>query len=153
MDSEQHTMSDPQPHELFKDTPVLVAYLFGSRANGHARPSSDRDIAVLLEPHLSSIERGRWRLQLIGRLIDFYRSDAIDLIVLNDAPPMLRFEVIRNRHVLYNRDDEARVAFEVQTMQEWFDWAPRYRRLQRARIQRFATQPSSGHPGPTDEEA
>src|SRR5690349_7830447 len=82
--------NDSQPDEVFKDTPVLVAYLFGSWATGRARPSSDRDIAVLLEPQLSSAERGRWRLRLIGELSDFYRTNAIDLVVLNDAPPLLR---------------------------------------------------------------
>ncbi len=125
-------MTEPQLQPVFDDTPVLVAYLFGSHAVGRAGPASDRDIAVLLAPVLTPQERGRWKLELIGRLIDAYRSDAIDLVVRNDAPPLLRFEVIRVRHVLYNRDDEARVAFEVRTMQEWFDWAPRYRRMQQA---------------------
>ena len=134
-------MAEPQLDQLFEDTPVLVAYLFGSRADGRARPTSDRDIAVLFPPTLSPQERGRWRLILIGRLIDAYHSDAIDLVVLNDSPPLLRFEVIRRRHILYNRDDEARVAFEVRTMQEWFDWAPRCRRMQRARLKHFANQP------------
>jgi uncharacterized protein len=131
-------MTEPQLQPVFDDTPVLVAYLFGSHAVGRAGPASDRDIAVLLAPVLTPQERGRWKLELIGRLIDAYRSDAIDLVVLNDAPPLLRFEVIRVRHVLYNRDDEARVAFEVRTMQEWFDWAPRYRRMQQARLAQLA---------------
>ena len=131
-------MIEPQLQSIFDDTPVLVAYLFGSHATGRAGQASDRDIAVLLEAGLTRQERGRWQLELIGRLIDFYRSDAIDLVILNDAPPLLRFEVIRVRHVIYNRDDEARVAFEVRTMQEWFDWAPRYRRMQQARLAHFA---------------
>jgi hypothetical protein len=131
-------MTEPPLRRVFEGTPVVVAYLFGSHAVGRGGPASDRDIAVLLEPGLTRQERGRWRIELIGRLIDFYRSDSIDLVVLNDAPPLLRFEVIRVRHVLYNRDDEARVAFEVRAMQEWFDWAPRYRRMQRARLARFA---------------
>jgi uncharacterized protein len=71
-------------------------------------------------------------------MIDAYRNDAIDLAVLNDAPPLLRFEVIRVRQVLYNRDDEARVVFEVRTMQEWFDWEPHYKRMLRACIKEFA---------------
>jgi uncharacterized protein len=137
-------MSAPQLQQVFDDTPVLVAYLFGSHAIGRAGPASDRDIAVLLGPGLTPRERGRWRLELIGRLIDAYRSDAIDLVVLNDAPPLLRFEVVRVRHVLYNRDDEARVAFEVRAMREWFDWAPRYRRMQQARLKRFASQEANG---------
>ena len=135
-------MTEPQLQPVFDDTPVLVAYLFGSHAVGRAGPASDRDIAVLLAPVLTPQERGRWKLELIGRLIDAYRSDAIDLVVLNDAPPLLRFEVIRVRHVLYNRDDEARVAFEVRTMQEWFDWEPRYTRMQQARLQHFAAKAS-----------
>lgn len=128
----------PQFERVFDDTPVLLAYLFGSHAVGRAGPASDYDIAVLCEPELSSAERGRWRLDLIGRLIDLYRNDSVDLVILNDASPLLRFEVIRVRHVLYNRDDEARVAFEVRTMQEWFDWEPRYTRMQRARLKHLA---------------
>ena len=132
-------MSEPQLDHVFADTPVLVAYLFGSHAVGRTGPMSDRDIAVLLEPGLTRPEHGRWQVELIGRLMDAYHSDAIDLVVLNDAPPLLRFEVIRVRHVLYNRDDEARVAFEVRTMQEWFDWEPRYKRMVRARLEHFAS--------------
>ena len=133
-------MTKPQFQHIFNDTPVLVAYLFGSHTVGRAGPASDYDIAALCTPELSSAERGRWRLKLLGRLIDAYRSDAIDLVMLNDAPVLLRFEVIRVRQVLYNRDDEARVAFEVRTMQEWFDWEPRYTRMQRARLKQFASE-------------
>lgn len=123
---------------IFADTPVVVAWLFGSRASGRVHARSDIDIAVLFAPEITPEERERWRLELIGRLSAAYRSDAIDLAVLNDAPPLLRYEALRPRHVLYNRDDEARVAFEVRTMQEWFDWAPRYRRMLRARMKQFA---------------
>jgi predicted nucleotidyltransferase len=131
-------MLEPEIQSVFDGTPALVAYLFGSHVSGRAGPASDRDIAVLLDPKLTRQERGHWRLKFIGQMIDAYRSDAIDLVVLNDAPLLLRFEVIRVRHILYNRDDEARVAFEVRTMQEWFDWAPRYRRMQQARLRHFA---------------
>jgi predicted nucleotidyltransferase len=62
------------------DTPVLVSYLFGSHAVGRAGPMSDRDIAVLLEPGLTRPERGRWQVELIGRLMDAYHSDAIDAV-------------------------------------------------------------------------
>ncbi len=114
-------MTKPLFERVFDDTPVVIAYLFGSHAVGRAGPESDYDITVLCAPELSSAELGHWRLELIGRLIDLYRNNAVDLVILNDAPPLLRFEVIRVRHVLYNRDEEARVAFEVRTMQEWFD--------------------------------
>ncbi|MGB9723294.1 MAG: type VII toxin-antitoxin system MntA family adenylyltransferase antitoxin [Chloroflexia bacterium] len=114
------------------DTPVLVAYLFGSRARGEPHPRSDIDIAVLLQEGLPSLEKQRWRLALIARLSRVLRTDDVDVVVLNEASPMLRYEAIRPRRVLFCRDEEARVAFEFRTMQEWFDWQPRFDRLQTA---------------------
>ena len=43
-------MTKPQFEHVFDDTPVLVAYLFGSHAVGRAGPESDYDIAVLCAP-------------------------------------------------------------------------------------------------------
>jgi len=41
-------MTKPQFERIFDDTPVIVAYLFGSQAVGRAGAESDYDIAVLL---------------------------------------------------------------------------------------------------------
>lgn len=131
-------MTETLPDTVFADTPVLVAYLFGSRADGRTHARSDVDIAVLLAPDASREEQGRWQLELIGRIGSIYHTDRVDVVILNDAPPLVCYEVLRHRNVLYNRDDEARVAFEVRVMQEWFDWAPRYRRMLRARMKQFA---------------
>ncbi|MEM8534401.1 MAG: HepT-like ribonuclease domain-containing protein [Chloroflexota bacterium] len=131
---------DTQLDQVFANTPVVLAYLFGSRAQSHARPDSDYDVAVLFDADLTTRERGRWQLELIGRLIDTYSSDDVDLVVLNDAPPILRFEAIRHQRLLYNRDDQQRMALHTRTMQEWFDWAPRYRRMQQERLKHFTQQ-------------
>jgi predicted nucleotidyltransferase len=97
-------------HTIFDDTPVVVAWLFGSRAGGsrrvHAR--SDIDIAVLFALETAPEEREYQRLELIGRLSATYCSDAINPTVLNNALPLLHYKAIqRPRHVLYNRDDKA----------------------------------------------
>lgn len=113
-----------------EDTPVLVAYLFGSRAQGEPHPHSDIDIAILFSEGLPPLEQQRWRLSLIARLSKALHTDNVDVVVLNRAPPMLRYEAIRPRRILFCRNEEARVAFEVRTMQEWFDWQPRFDRLQ-----------------------
>ncbi len=130
-------VSDISFDAIFADTPVLVVELCGSHASGRAI-RSDIDIAVLFTPKTTKEERERWRLELIGRLSDAFHSDAIDLAILNDAPPLLRYEALRPRYALYNRDDEARVTFEVRTMQERFDRAPCYRRLLRTGMKQFA---------------
>jgi hypothetical protein len=54
----------------------------------------------------------------------------VDVIVLNDAPIDLRSRVLRDGRLLLDRDRSARIAFEVRTRNEAFDFAPilaRYR--------------------------
>ncbi|RLC56366.1 MAG: hypothetical protein DRI80_16390, partial [Chloroflexota bacterium] len=47
----------PQLHDLLARHGVVLAYLFGSQAEGTAGPLSDVDIAVLLGPE---VPRERW---------------------------------------------------------------------------------------------
>ena len=59
------------------------------------------------------------------------------MIVLNDAPVDLRIRVLREGHLVVDRDSSARVAFEVRTRNEAFDLEPvlsLYRSGGRARI-------------------
>jgi hypothetical protein len=121
---------------IFADTPVVLAYLFGSQAEGRVHARSDVDVAVLLDEGLSPVEQGRWQLELISRLTDVWHTDHIDLIILNRAPAFLQHQVIKARHRLYVRDEAERVRFEVQAMRDWFDWQPYYSKLNKLWLQR-----------------
>jgi hypothetical protein len=121
---------------IFADTPVILAYLFGSQVEGRVRADSDVDVAVLLDEGLSPAEQGRWQLELIGRLTDVWHTDQIDLIVLNRAPAFLQHQVIKARRRIYVRDEAERVRFEVQVMRNWFDWQPYYSELNRLWLRR-----------------
>ena len=130
-------MSEPVDYQvIFADTPVVLAYLFGSQAGGRVHARSDVDVAVLLDEGLSPVEQGRWQLELISRLTDVWQTDHIDLIILNRAPAFLRHQVIKARHRLYVRDEAERVRFEVQAMRDWFDWQPYYSELNKLWLQR-----------------
>jgi predicted nucleotidyltransferase len=65
---------------------IRFAFLYGSRSRGQARVKSDWDIAVYLDERLSDRERFERRLHLLAALEDLGK---IDLLVLNDAPPLL----------------------------------------------------------------
>jgi predicted nucleotidyltransferase len=73
-------MHEPQFDAIFEDTPVLVAYLFGSHAAGRASSASDRDVAVLLAPGLSRREQEwfdwepRYRRLLRARVEEFAKG-------------------------------------------------------------------------------
>ncbi len=102
---------------------VLAAYLFGSFAQGRAAPRSDVDVAILLAGEPDVLTAAQRRLQLTAMLEPF--SDrSIDVVILNHASAVLQHEVLRFRHVLYERSRTARVDFEVRVGKIYDDEQP-----------------------------
>jgi predicted nucleotidyltransferase len=120
---------------------VDCALLFGSLARGDAGPLSDVDVAFLCAPTLSMDQRWELRLKVAGRYARI-GGPHIDLVILNDAPPLLQDRVIRHGRVLVCHDDRRRVEFEARSLMEYLDFEPYLRRhgdavIQRAREGRF----------------
>lgn len=114
----------PKLELILAARPVRLAYLFGSHAAGRARADSDIDVAVLLDGSLSAEERFEERMHLIGELQTLFRTDDVDIVILNEAAPLLAFEVLRNGKLLYCVDPNDRVEFQVRTVREYEDTAP-----------------------------
>lgn len=91
---------------------IQAAYVFGSRASGSAREDSDIDVAILLSPKDDTEERFSRRLELTRTLND-HLAPKVDVVILNDAPPLLQQEVIRNGRIICDHDRNARIDFEV----------------------------------------
>lgn len=102
---------------------VLAAYLFGSYATGKARPGSDVDVAVLLSG-TDKMERFERRLQLMGEVEEALGRRPADVVVLNDAPPLLTHQVLREGRLVFERNRAARVEFEVRAGQMYTDLVP-----------------------------
>lgn len=110
---------------------VSAVYLFGSVARGTAGAGSDVDVAVLFGTAPPRTLNGP-RFVLEGEL-ERVLGTSVDLIVLNEAPVDLRVRVLREGHLLVDRDRPARLAFEVQTRNEAFDLEPVLARYRAAR--------------------
>ncbi|MGH3829625.1 MAG: type VII toxin-antitoxin system MntA family adenylyltransferase antitoxin [Pseudonocardiaceae bacterium] len=108
---------------------VRFAYLFGSRATGRYRPTSDADIAVMPNHPLDLLTEAG----LADQLADALQVPAVDLVDLRRAPLGLRGRVLEEGRLLYSADEPGRVAFEVRTRSEYFDFLP----TQRAHRDRF----------------
>jgi predicted nucleotidyltransferase len=104
---------------LEKDKLVKFAYLFGSRARGQAGPLSDTDVAVYLDRR---IKLGNYRLTLMEKLAKILKSDHLDLVVLNQAPPLLRHEIIKYGRLLKD-DASRRIPFEAEAIRDCLDTA------------------------------
>jgi len=101
---------------------VVAVYVFGSTARGTSRPDSDIDVAVLFAgTPVRRLDSPRFTLEgVLERALGW----PVDLIVLNDAPVDLRMRVRRDGEVVIDRDRAARLAFEVRTLNEYFDFEP-----------------------------
>lgn len=118
--------------EVIQSAPdeVLAVYLYGSRARGTASPESDVDLGVLLRsappPSLRSVARD------LEDAVERAVKTPVEAVVLNTAPADLVHRVLRDGVLLLDRDRPARLRFEVQSRNEYFDLAPLrrlYRRL------------------------
>ena len=108
--------------------PICALYLFGSQATGKQGPLSDVDVAVLLDEKKASPKRFfRFRLDLIAAATGVCRRPDVDVVILNEATPVLKYEVVRAGRLVYERDRPARIEFEARAVQHYLDLEPFYR--------------------------
>ncbi len=117
---------------------VLEAYLFGSRGRGNAFTGSDIDVAVYIdrdraEKALSG--RGHWGYQaaLISDLMLALETDAVDVVVLNDATPLLYHRVLRDGVRILSRDLRDTTTRSGQALSRYFDYVPFLHKMEHAR--------------------
>ena len=105
---------------LNKQKHVKLAYLFGSVAEGKEGKLSDVDIAVFLDESLSKKERFDLQLKLISGLTGILKTDRIDLIIMNDAPLLLKYNIIKHGKILKD-SIETRVKVESRILSDYLD--------------------------------
>ena len=113
---------------------VVAALLFGSQATGHAHPLSDIDVAVWLDPALDADARLDARLRLSAAL----GSEGVDLVILNDASPLLVQRARQTGAVLVDRDPRTRVRLETHALILYLDTKPLREELARGTRHRLA---------------
>ncbi len=97
---------------LETEADIIFALLFGSVARGEQGPNSDLDVAVYVDERLAARERFDVRLSVAAALEDLGQPD---VIVLNDAPPLLAHRALQGKPILM-RDKRAYVRFFVRTL-------------------------------------
>lgn len=103
--------------EVLRDHGVVFALVFGSHAEGRARPDSDVDLAVWAPGGLDE-----WRLR--GEL-----GDAVDLLDLRRAADGLAGRVAMTGVVLLDDDPPTRIRWVADTRKRHLDELPRRERF------------------------
>jgi predicted nucleotidyltransferase len=120
--------------DILADTPVTLAYLYGSMAVGQSLPSSDVDIALVLDRPQDPVppdERTKLEFGIEGAL-EQQGIPKADVRVIDDLPLDFRGEVATRGVRLYSRDEVARVEFETRTWKEYLDFEPVARMMRQA---------------------
>lgn len=114
---------------VWESIPDIVAvWAFGSARDGELRWGSDVDIGVLMARPPTFDEQ----LDLLGRLQGALQLDEVDLVILNEANVILRFEAVSGRR-LFVRDLSALAEFVSLTAREYEDEMAQYARALRQR--------------------
>lgn len=100
--------------------PVIIAYLFGSEAKGKSGLLSDIDVALFISKDIDKSERFDLRLRLSNKLSSIMNK-RVDLVVLNDSPVQLSYEIIKHGKVIFCRDKSMRVDFETDILSRYLD--------------------------------
>jgi predicted nucleotidyltransferase len=122
---------------------VRLAYLFGSRARGTARPDSDLDLAVYLSDATQAAERAALMLELLDALSRTLGplGERVDLLDLDRVSSTVAFRVISDRRLVVCREPRERVTLEVRIARRYDDERPHrelFRRAARAAAERMA---------------
>lgn len=99
---------------------IVFAYLFGSVAKGKEGKLSDLDLAVFMNESLSKREKFDLQLKLISEITSILKTDKVDLVVMNDAPLLLNYNIIKHGKLLKD-DERERIRIETNVLSSYLD--------------------------------
>lgn len=120
-------------------TPIVVAYVFGSRVWGAPREDSDLDVGYCVtRTEASPVLPLSDELALAGRLSHDVGVE-VDLRALAVAPLGLRGRVVEQGRRVYCRDEVLRVGFERDTLGRYHDYKAEFEALRALRFSSAAS--------------
>jgi len=106
---------------------ILFAIIFGSTAKGTANKISDVDIAVMISPNFNESFPFGYQAELITDFMRILKRNGVDVVILNEAPIALKHEILRYGKFIYVRDKQARIKFQVDTINQYEDYKMLYK--------------------------
>lgn len=110
-------------NQLFAQSPVNAAYLAGSLSNRATFGQlSDIDVAILLMDQIKTDQFLDYQLYFLSELTKRLESDAVDVVILNQASLLLKLQVIKYGQILFSRNEKQRVSFETKAVMDYLDF-------------------------------
>mgnify|MGYP001563872538 CR=1 FL=1 len=110
----------PALEKLAEEYGLSLVLLFGSQATGKTHLRSDIDIAYFAREPLSLAEESRLIIELMG----IFRTEAVDLVSLQNAPPQLRYQIARFGKTIYERKPGLFSPFYINALRQYEEAKP-----------------------------
>jgi predicted nucleotidyltransferase len=114
---------------LFDDKSLRLVLLFGSAASGKTHKKSDIDLAFLFD-------RPADILKLTNKVIRLLHTDNIDVVDLKRSSPLLKFSIVKNCLIMYEREEGVLNAFHSLAFRMYAD-TKKLRDAQAIAVRRF----------------
>lgn len=95
---------------------IIFAYIFGSFVQNNLQVDSDIDIAIYLERDLDTDIYLKIKMDLLDAI-----KREVDLVILNESPPLLKYEIYKNNILLFTRDRTIESNHKVKTLFQYND--------------------------------
>ena len=103
--------------KFFNENPeIILAFVYGSYASKRMSPSSDVDIGILFKtvPPMDAIND-------ITETLSSILTREVDLVILNQASPILKMQILRNGILLYTSKRKYFHQFYTDTVNQYDD--------------------------------
>lgn len=104
---------------LKKDENTLFAFLFGSLVRGDDIESSDIDVGIYLKDDSRDLFEEKLRLT---NLLSKELTKTVDVVILNEASILLKFEMYTDSELIVDKDSNKRVGFLLKAFNKFQDY-------------------------------
>lgn len=107
--------------QIAKKYKIKLVYLYGSHARGQQTPMSDIDLAVLFEDDLADEKYLDNKLNFGGEIEKAFNLRDVDVRALNNYSPRFRFTVYQEGKLIYTKDEDTRIDFQLKAFHDYQD--------------------------------
>lgn len=103
---------------------VSTLYIFGGLAKNRKSTESDIDVGILVDE--SRLKRKNFELlkKKYFAASPAFSMSPIDIVILNTAPPFLKYQVLKTGKILFEKNRKFRVRFTMNAIIEYLDYKP-----------------------------
>jgi predicted nucleotidyltransferase len=111
---------------------IREAYLFGSCARDARQAHSDVDVAVNVDLKAVAASSFGYLAELTSTLMTCLGNNRVDVVVLNDAPPLLYHRVLKHGIRILSRDLRETTVREGRALSRFCDYVPQLAKIDAA---------------------